>query len=315
MPAPARRRPRPSRVRPYRGGYLAPSGARSRPSCSTASSRGVVATTALELGIDIGGLDACVLNGFPGTIASMWQQAGPGRARRRSVRWPCSSPATTSSTSGSWPTPRGVHPAARAGGRQPRRTRSCCSPTSPAPPTRRRSHSTTSGGGATTSTKACASWCSATACVLRDRRGGTGAGAAPRLPGIGLRTGSSDEFRIAEADGTLVGTVDGARAFEAVHPGAIYLHQGQTLPCRALDLDDRAAIVEPVDGDEYTQVRTETNVAILSTEAHARRSAACSCTSAPCEVTSQVVGYDRRDACTRRRRSASNRSTCRRPAL
>ena len=37
---------------------------------------GVVATSALEMGIDVGGLDACVLNGFPGTIASLWQQIG-----------------------------------------------------------------------------------------------------------------------------------------------------------------------------------------------------------------------------------------------
>ena len=45
--------------------------------------RGIVATSALELGVDIGDLDACVINGFPGTIASMWQQAG--RAGRRSA--------------------------------------------------------------------------------------------------------------------------------------------------------------------------------------------------------------------------------------
>ena len=106
-------------VRPYRGGYLPPSGARSRRSCSRGALRGVVATNALELGVDIGGLDACVLDGFPGTIASFWQQAGragrerqqsPRRARRR--RRPARPVARA-------PPHRAVHPAARAGGDQP----------------------------------------------------------------------------------------------------------------------------------------------------------------------------------------------------
>ena len=102
--------------------------------------------------------------------------------------------------------------------------------------------------------------------VLRNRRA-VWAGRGAPAPGIGLRSGAAEEYRIADADGRLVGTVDGSRAFEAVHPGAIYLHQGQTYRVESLDLDDRAAIVEPADGDEYTQVRSETIVHVLSTEA------------------------------------------------
>ena len=96
------------------------SAARSRASCSAGSSAGVVATTALELGIDVGGLDACVLNGFPGTIASMWQQAG--RAGRESAGRPSSVLVAGDDQLDQWlmsPPRPGVRSAARAGGHQP----------------------------------------------------------------------------------------------------------------------------------------------------------------------------------------------------
>jgi DEAD/DEAH box helicase domain-containing protein len=77
---------RPSRVFAYRGGYLPTQRRETERRLREGSIDCVISTSALELGVDIGSLDVCVLNGYPGSIASTWQRLGrAGRRNRRSL--------------------------------------------------------------------------------------------------------------------------------------------------------------------------------------------------------------------------------------
>ncbi len=74
------------KIKPYRAGYLAEDRRRIEKDLFTGKLIGVVATSALEVGIDIGDLEATVLTGYPGSISSTWQQAGrSGRARQKAL--------------------------------------------------------------------------------------------------------------------------------------------------------------------------------------------------------------------------------------
>ncbi|MDH3752990.1 MAG: DUF1998 domain-containing protein, partial [Acidimicrobiia bacterium] len=115
----------------------------------------------------------------------------------------------------------------------------------------------------------------------------------------GLRSGSSREYRIALADGTLIGTVDEARAFALVHPGAIYLHRGDTFRVVELDIDTGLATVEAADGSEYTQARTDIDISVLDVDAD-RKVANSRLSLGDVEVVTTVVGYQRREVRSRR---------------
>ena len=283
-------------IRPYRGGYLSSERREIEAGLAGGQLRGVVATSALELGVDIGGLDACVLDGFPGTIASMWQQAGrAGRNQERSLtvlvagedqldRWLMAHPEEVFS-----------RPAEAA-------------VVNPANPHIAHPH------------LACAAyerpldhgddrWWDdldegVRHLVADDRlvvRGARGYWAGRRSPahGVSLRSVSQLEYRIVGHDGTLVGTVDGSRAFTTVHPGAVYLHQGRAFRVDQLDLAERVAWVSPAAGDEMTQVRSETDVEILGVEQVVAISEGVLLHVGAVEVREQVVGYQRRSSFSR----------------
>ena len=283
-----------STVRPYRGGYLAEERREIERELFEGTLRGVATTNALELGVDIGGLDACILDGFPGTIASMWQQAGrAGRATQHSVavlvagedaldQWLMAHPDEVFSRS---PEPAVVNPT-NPFVLEPHVA--CAAYERPVAASDRELW------GPELDEAVCR-------LVVEDQlavRGDTVAYCGPAFPasGIGLRSGSSTEYRIVDGvDGRLIGTVDESRAFESVHPGAVYLHQGQHFRVSSLDTADCAAWVEPADGSEWTEARTVTDLTIVSSDACVNVGRAC-LSIGNVEVSQQVVGYQVRAA-------------------
>jgi DEAD/DEAH box helicase domain-containing protein len=280
-------------VRPYRGGYLAEERREIEGQLFDGQLRGVVATSALELGIDIGTLDACVLDGFPGTVASMWQQAGrAGRAQQQSLavlvagedqldQWLMAHPKELFARA---PEPAVINPS-NPSVLLPHLA--CAAYELPL------SHEDESWWGDELDDGVRDLVHDGHLLVREGRAYWAGRG-APAW-GVGLRSGSSEEYRIATSgEAQLIGTVDGSRAFSAVHPGAIYLHQGQAWRVRDLDLHDRVAWVEPSDGGELTQVRSETDIRILDDERQ-RSIGPITLHLGAVQIDERVVGYQRRD--------------------
>jgi DEAD/DEAH box helicase domain-containing protein len=93
--------------------------------------------------------------------------------------------------------------------------------------------------------------------------------------------------------GEVLGTLEETRALETLHEGAIYLHQGDAWRVEVLDLAARRALVVPAKGDYFTQPRTRVDVALPAITAQRRLGPALLCRG-PVEVTTQVIGYRRR---------------------
>jgi DEAD/DEAH box helicase domain-containing protein len=285
-------------IRGYRSGYLPRQRREIEDGLRAGQVRAVVATSALELGIDIGGLDAVVLAGYPGTIAATWQQAGrAGRQDRESVAVLVASASpldqylanhTEYFFSGS-PEQALINPDHPLILLKQLR---CAAFELPF-------HVGESFGNvAAVSLQEYLDFLEASGDIHRS--GHKFFWMADRYPAsdVSLRSASPDTVMLQcvsdDADGApvVIGQVDRPSAPWMVHPQAIYLHEGQTYWVEALDLEQNAARLRPVAADYYTEPRTQTTVDLV---AQAATAAVPGATKAHGDlmVTRQVVGFSR----------------------
>jgi DEAD/DEAH box helicase domain-containing protein len=278
------------RVAAYRGGYLREDRRTIERALLSGELLGLASTNALELGVDLSGLDAVLICGYPGTRASLWQQAGrAGRAGDEAL-------AVLVARDDPLDTYLVHHPEA-VFGRPVEATvldpgnpyvlgPQLCSAASEAPlteadlelfgdPARDLARQLVAEG------------------VLRRRPSGyywTHRG----RPEVDLRgTGGAPVSVVEAATGRLLGTVDQGSSHAMLHPGAVYLHQGVTYLVDDLDLEDAIALVHQEEPDWTTHARDVTNLSVVNVRSYVD-AGPVGLFLGEVDVTNQVVSYQRR---------------------
>jgi DEAD/DEAH box helicase domain-containing protein len=258
------------RVEGYRGGYLPSERRAIEAALRDGSLRCVVSTNALELGIDIGALDAAVVVGYPGSVASLWQQAGrAGRRGEVSAVFLVATPAPLDQYLADHPAYLyGQSPEAPAINPDNRYILmdhlKCAAFELPFAPDDRFSVATTPEMLDAL----------ARAGVLR-LAGGRYYWATEGYPahGISLRSGPGENFVVIErtdAGPRVLGEVDRPSAPTLLHEQAIYLHAGRTYQVEELDYPERKAFVRAVDADYYTEAEMASRLDVLRLEEEVR---------------------------------------------
>ncbi|ULE35062.1 DEAD/DEAH box helicase [Mycobacterium sp. IDR2000157661] len=278
------------RVASYRAGYLAEDRRALERALSDGELRGLATTNALELGVDIAGLDAVVLAGFPGSVTSFWQQAGRSGRRGQGaliVLIARDDPLDTYLVH---------HPAALL---DKPIERVVIDPTNPyvlGPQL----------------------LCAATELALTDaevrlwdaeavaealvdngllRRRANGYFPAPGVdphPAVDIRGSSGGQIAILEAGtGRMLGSTGAGQAPASVHPGAVYLHQGESYVVDELDFEDGVAFVHEGDPGYTTSARELTDIAVTG-QGERKTFGPVTVGLVPVSVTNTVIGYLRR---------------------
>jgi len=276
------------RLSPYRAGYTPAQRREIEQRLSAGELLGVSATNALELGIDVGLLDAVVSVGFPGTVSSLRQQWG--RAGRRGHGL-----AALVASEDALDQYFMREPQALLG----RRVEAAILD--------HENHRVLDGHVLTAAFEAPLDD------TDREILGDTALERAAELPElkktdagyvwagrdypaarVPLRSTGMDAFTVVDrSTGSVLGLVERERAYSTVHEGAIYLHLGEQFRVVSLDLEARAALVEPFSGDYYTQAKKETMTAIDQSQ-RAERRLGLELSFGTVVVSEQVVAYQKK---------------------
>ncbi len=277
-------------VASYRAGYLPEDRNALEQALLDGRLRGLATTNALELGIDIAGLDAVVLAGFPGTVTSFWQQAGRSGRRGQGalvLLVARDDPLDTYL----------VHNPAALLDKPIERV--VIDPSNPYILGPQLLCAATELPVADSEIRLLGAEEVASALVddgLLRRRAGKyypAPGVDPH-PAVDIRGSSGGQVVIVESDtGRLLGTADTGRAAASVHPGAVYLHQGESYLVDSLDFEEGMAFVHAEDPGYATFARELTDIAVTG-RGERQNFGPVTLGLVPVSVTHQIVGYLRR---------------------
>jgi DEAD/DEAH box helicase domain-containing protein len=273
---------------PYRAGYTAAQRREIERRLAEGDLLGVSATNALELGIDIGLLDAVISVGFPGTVASLRQQWG--RAGRRG-----SGLAVLVASEDGLDQFFMREPDKLLGRRVEAAILDHANPRVLGGHVRSAAYEApltdddadVLGPEALTAARADP--------LLKETPAGiVWAGRDHPAARVPLRSTDPDSFTIVDVTtGDVLGLVERSKAYSTVHEGAIYLHLGESYLVRELRLTTLQALVEPIRADWYTQAKKETMTSIVGAQQVEWR-LGLELSFGEIEVTEQVVGYERK---------------------
>lgn len=281
------------RVRPYRASYLAEDRRDVERGLVDGRLLGVVATNALELGIDIGDLDATLITGYPGSIASTWQQAG------RSGRGGQGSLSVLVAQDNPLDQYLMRHPDFFFGRPHEHARIRPENPYVLDPHLRCAAYELplTQADEALFGEELAGHVSRMTADgVLTERDGRWFISPSVDYPAqeVNIRSASHHQYLAVESgSGRVLEHVDEAAAFTQLHPGAVYLHQGESYIVEELDIGARVAYLTTTQVPYYTDARDVTDIRIIETKASKELHGA-GVHVGEVEVSRQVIGYRKR---------------------